>query len=294
MKWANVANPPVRNRIASRWLACLAALAVIAVVTTWTGQAGASGAVTRGAVTRGAATSAAAARRGIIPPKNPSRSLPPKPNFMAFASPCRRSGNGSACNRQVLKAIAHARKVLEKIGGMRFSLAKYLKLTRAEQLFVTADLERTERGLPPATVLSRSLNKIAQVGANRDEDPPLNRVSAHLPGGGLVVSLGGNWAGGYPNALAADYGWMYDDGLNSPNVDCSKKNRSGCWGHRDNILRTYSSKSICGGGTSALAMGVGYAAKGPSETQLFAGVCGRAPTDRVFTWAKAKKLLGIK
>jgi len=268
----------------SRLVTSLAVLTAIAVVTMWwSGPAGADAAPGR----------PAAAQTGIVPPKNPSRSLAPSPDFMASGS-CASRSNSRACNREVLKAIAHARKVLEKMGGMSFSLTAYLKLTPAEQLFVTADLERTERGLPPATVLSRSLDKVAQLGARRGEDPPLGRVPARLPGGGQVVGLGGNWAGGWLNALGADYGWMYDDGLKSPNEDCTKQDRSGCWGHRDNILGTFSSKAACGGGTSALAMGAGYAASISSRTELFAGVCGHAPTDVVLTWAKAKSRLGIK
>jgi len=31
-----------------------------------------------------------------------------------------------------------------------------------------------------------------------------------------------------------------------------------------------------------------------SDTVLLAGFCGAAPTDAVFTWAKAKKLLHIR
>ena len=268
----------------SRLVTSLAVLTAIAVVTMWwSGPAGADAAPGR----------PAAAQTGIVPPKNPSRSLAPSPDFMASGS-CASRSNSRACNREVLKAIAHARKVLEKMGGMSFSLTAYLKLTPAEQLFVTADLERTERGLPPATVLSRSLDKVAQLGARRGEDPPLGRVPARLPGGGQVVGLGGNWAGGWLNALGADYGWMYDDGLKSPNEDCTNQSRSGCWGHRDNILGTFSSKAACGGGASALAMGAGYAARINSRTELFAGVCGHAPTDVVLTWAKAKSRLGIK
>jgi hypothetical protein len=282
---SGLANASARGRLVSRSFASLAVLTSIAVVTMWSGQADARGAVSR----------PAAAQTGILPPNNPSRSLPPSPNFMASSSPCSQHGNNSACNRQVLKAITHARKVLEKMGGMSsFSMTAYLKLTRPEQLFVTADLERTERGLPAATVLSRSLDKVAQIGARNDTDPTLNKVPAHLPGGGTVVGLGANWAGGYSNALAADYGWMYDDGPNSPNADCTKTSTSGCWGHRDNILGTFSSKAACGGGASALSMGAGYLASKESQTQLFVGVCGPAATDVVLTWTKAKKLLGIK
>ena len=184
----------------------------------------------------------------------------------------------------MLKAIAHARTVLEKLGGMSFSLAAYEKLTPDEQLFVSANLERVERGLPAAVVLTKSLDKVAQIGANHDDDPPLGDVHSPLPGGGSWVSLGGNWAGGFENALGADYGWMYDD-------------RSSAWGHRDNILGRYVTASSCGGQRHEIAMGTGHVTRGKtygdSETELLAGVCGPTPTDVVLTWAKAKKLLHI-
>ena len=220
---------------------------------------------------------------GILPPKNPARDVTPSPYFLGSGS-CAGGKDSAACNTMVLHAITHARKVLEKIGGMSFSLAAYEKLTPDEQLFVSANLERVKRGLPAITVLTRSLDTVAQDGANADDDPPLNKVPGTLPGGGQWVSLGGNWAGGFDNALGADYGWMYDD-------------KGSAWGHRDNILGGYVSASSCGGQRHEIAMGAGHVTRGKkygdSETELFAGVCGPTPTDVVMTWAKAKKLLHI-
>ncbi len=243
------------------------------------------------------ASTAAPAHKGILPPKNPSRSLPPKPFFL-FNSLCAHGKDGQRCNSQILKATTRARKILEKMGGMRFSLAAYDKLTPIEQLFVTVNLERTARGKAPAVVLTRSLDKVAQKGANNDADPPLDKVPNPLPGGGRFIGLGGNWAGGWDNALGANYAWMYNDGPGSDNGDCTKTNKRGCWGHRDNILGTFSTKARCGGQRSELAMGAGHVTKGKafgdSETELLAGVCGRTPTDVVFSWARAKKLLHIK
>jgi hypothetical protein len=47
-----------------------------------------------------------------------------------------------------------------------------------------------------------------------------------------------------------------------------------------------------------LALGAGHAAAArgyrESDTVLLAGVCGPAPTDAMFTWAKAKKFLHIR
>ena len=40
---------------------------------------------------------------GILPPHNPSRSLPPRPNFLRVRA-CSTAKNGAYCDRQVLKA----------------------------------------------------------------------------------------------------------------------------------------------------------------------------------------------
>jgi hypothetical protein len=242
-----------------------------------------SAAVLLGPASVAASASVARPASGVLPPKKPARNVNPSPDFLGNAS-CAGGKDSAACNTIVLRAITHARTVLEKIGGMSFSLAAYEKLTPDEQLFVSANLERVKRGLPAATELTRSLDTIAQDGANADSDPPLNQVPGKLAGGGRWVSLGGNWAGGFDNALGADYGWMYDD-------------KGSDWGHRDNILGGYVSASACGGQRHEIAMGAGHVTKGKaygdSETELFAGICGPAPTDVVMTWAKAEKLLHI-
>lgn len=261
----------------------------------WLAAAGAATAVLAGPTGPAvASTGATASRRGILPPRNPSASLLPAPSFLSSCSP---GDDGSACNRLALAAIGHARRVLEGLGGMSFSLPAYEKLTRAEQLFVVVDLERTERGLPPAGVLSRSLDAIAQAGAEAGRDPAPGAALRRLPGGGQVVYAGVIWAGGWTNPLGSDYGWMYDDGPGGTNLACSAARPRLCWGHRDIILTAFPSRASCGGGAGQLAMGTGHAAwargYGESDTMVLAGVCGPAPADAAFTWAAARKLLHI-
>jgi hypothetical protein len=45
-------------------------------------------------------------------------------------------------------------------------------------------------------------------------------------------------------------------------------------------------------------MGTGHAGRaagyGESDTVLMTGVCGPVPSDAIFIWAKARKLLGIR
>jgi hypothetical protein len=231
-----------------------------------------------------------------VPPRNPGTSLPPVPSFLAQGY-CGRGQDGPGCNAAVLKAIARARRRLEKMSGMSFSLSAYERLTPAEQLFVTVNLERVARGLRPAVVLTRSLDRVAQIGASEDTDPQLSKIPDPLPGGGRAAGAGGNWAGGWDNALGADYGWMYDDGLHSPNNDCTKAHKADCWAHRNNILGTFNSSRICGGRHNELAMGAGdvrRSAFGDSETELLVGVCGPIPADVVLTWRHARSLLGVR
>lgn len=245
-------------------------------------------------------TVVASPHKGVLPPKNPSESLPPDPDFLQ-ATACHGATDDASCNDLVAKAVDHARSVLEHLGEMDLSIAAFLKLTRAEQLFVTVDLERTERGLPAATELTRTFDTTAEKAAAAGTDPALPEYGTTLPGGGFVDGTGGNWAAGWGTPLASDYGWMYDDGpgKGSPNSLCRTEHK-GCWGHRDNILGTFADRAQCGGGHYELAMGVGYVSGtsspdgySDSETELFVGVCGKAPTDTVFTWAKAERLLGL-
>ncbi len=234
--------------------------------------------------------------RGILPPKNPSRSLFPKPDFLS-ASSCVGGKDTATCNKVVLSAVKRARSLLEGLGPMAVYLPGYEKLSRIEQLFVTANLERLARGLPAAGELSLTLDKIAEIGATHNEDPPLSKLPRTLPGGAYWISAGADWASGFVNPLGSDYGWMYDDGPGSFNGDCTATYKAGCWGHRDNILGTYGRRADCAGRAFHLVMGTGYVAKDgyhqDGETELFVGVCGAMPTDTVFTWARAKQLLHL-
>jgi hypothetical protein len=231
--------------------------------------------------------------RGILLPGNPARSMAPATSLLTS---CRAGDDSSTCDQLALTAIGQARRALEKMGGMSLSRPAFARLSPAQQLFVVVDLERTERGLAPAVVLSKSLNVIAQAGAQAGRDPAVGRVARSLPGGGRTVYVGATWSGGWINPLGADYAWMYDDGPGGSNLDCRGGSAKLCWGHRDILLNSAGLKYCPGQGE--LAMGTGHAGRaggyGESDTVLMAGVCGHVPADATFTWAKAKKLLGIR
>ena len=112
----------------------------------------------------------------------------------------------------------------------------FAQMSIADQLFVVVNLERVDRGLPPFSGLTTALDENAQRGADAANDPP-------DPGQAYVLD-DAEWAGGSSNGLDADYGWMYDDGFDSGNLDCNHRGASGCWGHRKGILDDFGSANL--------------------------------------------------
>jgi hypothetical protein len=227
----------------------------------------------------------------MVPPQNPSTSLAASPNFLGDGS-CKESAldDSQACNTDVVKAIDNGRSTLESMSPLSLNLTAYEAMTVPEQIFVITDLERTDRGLAPVAGLTTQLDNVAQTGAADNDDPQLS--SSTLTGGASVTSWGSIWAGGTANPLGSDYYFMYDDGTNSPNGDCTTPSLSACWGHRDVILGTFTS---AGCSQPEQYMGAGYTASGSSYGPAFAGIvvgaCGSTPTDVVFTWAQAEQEL---
>ena len=159
---------------------------------------------------------------------DPSRSVAPNPDF---TSVCADGGIdvSSACIASVLRALNAAR-AAEGVKPMVLP-AGFAGLTVPEQLLVAIDLERIDRGLAPFAGLTGALDQNAQRGADGANDPP-------DPGSGYTVA-DTEWAGGSSNGLDAVYGWMYDDGVGSGNLDCTKAGAAGCWGHRHGILDAF-------------------------------------------------------
>ena len=133
--------------------------------------------------------------------------------------------------------------IVDFTGGMG-ALETLQHLDGRSGLFVLADLERVDRGLPPYVGLSASLDAASQQAAEAGTDPSLA-----LP---LVAAAAGNWAGDAPSTLAADYDWLYVDGFGSGNESCSAPGAPGCWGHRDGILG-----AVTGLGCTDCVMGAG-------------------------------------
>jgi hypothetical protein len=164
---------------------------------------------------------------GVADPKD---NVQPRPDYTRI---CSDDGldNSATCVNAALDAInrAHA---LEGIPAMVLP-AGFAQLSVPDQLFVAVNLERVDRGLPAFSGLTTTLNENAQRGADDANDPP-------DPGSAYVLD-DAEWAGGSSNGLDAVYGWMYDDGYNSGNLDCLHRGASGCWGHRKGILDDFGS-----------------------------------------------------
>ena len=170
------------------------------------------------------------------------------PRTRAMALGC--SLGPQSCQEAVLQAIDQAR-AAEGIGPLELP-SNYDSITTAEQLLVLANLERIDRGLPGFIGLSAKLDNLARSAALADDDPI----------GPSGTTWGSNWAGGEASALLADYDWMYDDGLGSPNLDCKSALAKGCWDHRRNVLGDYGPHPAMG---AAMTLMRGVA----SMTELF-------------------------
>ena len=129
----------------------------------------------------------------------------------------------AACNAAALADINRAR-AAEGLGPLALP-GNFYSLSTSGQLLAVANAERTSRGLP-AMGENPVLDTLAAAGALAGVDPT----------GPSGYTWGSNIAWGDPTPLAADFGWMYDDGPNSPNIDCPTAGSAGCWGHRKNIL----------------------------------------------------------
>jgi len=195
-----------------------------------------------------------------VPPSNPSQNLLPDPDIFNYC-PANTLDLSGPCETASLEAINNAH-AIEGLAPMVLP-ADWSALSPSEQLFVATNLERTVRGLAPMSGMSIALDAAAVVGANGNTD-------ASPPSGFYASHWTSNWAGGVGSPLEAVYLWMYDDGPGSPNAECQGGDMSGCWGHRDDILSSFT--------CSPCVMGAAVATKAyggePSWAELMADTTG--------------------
>ena len=200
---------------------------------------------------------------GLLPPVNPASNVAPSSADWLSSIDAARAGEG--------------------VGTMNISDA-LATLPLPEQIFAVVNFERVDRGLPPISEMTAQLNSYAQAGANSMTDPP---IPTSVTGGSPITFGESLWAG-LSSALEADYLWMYDDGFGgsaTPNVACSPATPSGCWIHRDSILREFGD---CPTGPPVLSMGA--ASSSGSIAALVVSSCA-PPNDVTLTWSQVEAVV---
>jgi hypothetical protein len=204
------------------------------------------------------------AAHGITTAKpSPNPLADPKTNTrpsQRFLNACSNMGTSTTanvrCDKAALKDFDGVRKK-EGLGPMTLP-RDFAGLSVPSQLLAISNIERVDRGLRAVEGRTHALDKLAQQGANADEDPPFPNP---FPGN----SGGANWAGAGNSALLDDFYWMYDDGPGSFNEDCQHKGDAGCWGHRHDVLNAYDGPVLMG---AAVAYKTEF---GTSMTEEFIG-----------------------
>ncbi len=207
---------------------------------------------------------------------DPQHNVAPEPDYTRS---CASSGidDSPGCVTAALDAINHAH-FLEGVRPMVLPTG-FAHMSIADQLFVVVDLERVDRGLAPFLGLTAALNRNAQHGADAAGDPP--------DAGRRYALDDSEWAGGSVNGLDADYGWMYDDGFNSGNLDCGHRGNSGCWGHRKGILDDFGSGlGLVMGAAVASASDTHAGDVGGTSMAVTLAAAAAAPPSYTFTWAQ--------
>jgi hypothetical protein len=205
------------------------------------------------AVGAGAIGAIAAATPASASTTNPAANITPPQPLCGDLS--------AACIATDLADIDAAR-AQEGVGPMSLP-SDFATLSGPEQELVVTNAERTDRGLPAFPGLDPDLDSAAQAAADSDNDPT-------PPAGYPWDSYGSIWAE-TPSILYADYLWMYSDGPDGTNVDCTSPGAQGCWGHRENILGNY---SYTNGDTPA----IGAAVSGSSWAEIFVSNTAGGPT----------------
>jgi hypothetical protein len=172
--------------------------------------------------------------------------------------------------------------VLSRLDAARSSLGLgsylvppgFLALTADRQLLILADLDRSAYGYSPLLGLNAQLSSAAQAGVRERDDP--RAPSAEGPWEGF----GSDWADA--GALISYYLWMYDDGWQGPNSDCTSPHASGCWGHRRVIL----GEDLSVPQPQLLGAASGQSSSGHAGSALIVSAHPGAST--YYTWAQAQ------
>ena len=200
--------------------------------------------------------------------KDPADNTPVK----TLPSSCTTAPTAQQC---IDAAVYYLDRARAKVGLPPYALpANFPSLSPPKQIFILVNLDRVKYGLRPIPGLARTLNRDALLsGVRRADDPYPSNTS------GLNVWWPG-FAGGYDNAPLAYEGWVWDDGLGSPNPRCTRTDHSRCWGHRHSVLWQY-------GPVLAMGAAAGRAKNRRGYAYLFVGANAGYKPAYTYTWRQA-------
>lgn len=239
----------------------------------------------------------ATTQTGVSVLSNPPADLPPPP-LLRSSGTCHRSGSTWQCPSPCAPHLVFAYNASSGCLGLAVGAldagrrseglpplalpANFAELSASEQAFVLVNLERIARGVPPLVGLSPALDAVAAGAARAGIDVPPGAAERAVP----ARAMGATWAGGSPNAAAALFGWLYDDGWAgqaTTNVDCTAPGAAACWGHRRVLLG-----AATGASCRTCIAGSAYAATVGGRTEpSYAFVIEDPTSSRValtFTW----------
>jgi len=162
----------------------------------------------------------------VLPAASASAANPPANIPLGGEPPACANESSAECESWLVGRLDAARASLGLAGYQLPS--DFLTLSADKQLLILSNLDRIAYGFTPISGLNAALREAAAAGVRNSNDP--RPPSSEGPWEGF----GSDWAS--TGALLAYYLWMYDDGWEGPNADCTGPSASGCWGHRRVIL----------------------------------------------------------
>jgi hypothetical protein len=209
----------------------------------------------------------------VAPKAGAAAAADPKANIplAVVADSCASAPSRAECLNSYIYDLDRARSVMGL--GPYLLPPTFVALSPAEQMVILANLDRVAYGLQPVSGLNSTLNGDAENGARGHYDP-----SPSIPS----TSWASNWAGAFPNVLAAYYFWFFADGPGSGNEACQTPTARGCWGHRHDILLETSPVALMG---AAIAPPGAAEPTGYSMVIADQAVSSAAPD--AYTWSQA-------
>lgn len=227
------------------------------------------------------------------PPPDPARNFPMPRSWPAA---CLRAPQGARCENAAVYELDRARR---RSGLPPYRLpARFVHLRPVAQLLILSDLDRLAYGEPPVEGVSPIIDAWAGgpwVAEGLDPRPPASSLD-----GQRWYAWTSNWAQGFPDVVWAYLAWVWADGYGSGNIDCTSPTAPGCWGHRRDILSTFSTQyngqtvylgNISMGAAEGMCANPPSCPTGaPSDTQAFAATLSSQGIRYVYTWARAKHM----